>query len=282
MILEVFYNNLWAILVEHIRSLNLIIFALLRCCSVRIERFQFGWKHHKETLLSRNWKTKIDVITTLHLSCAVNTSNHLHIVIDVGQWLCKNHNALPLVGKCLWGMKRDTGRTSLIENNDINLSAVESTLQELLWNLTSLCYAVSSIIFDYNIFSTSQFANRISFCSQLCSNLVERTDEYVLCTLLYEGNKFIVCNFTLRTKFAWVYFYTCLFASPSAILRILHNRIKTSQKIFSECRFCHFLARNQLVKQCSHCVVKCDNRFSSSFYLSVNLINYCIHFERKH
>ena len=98
---QILNYNLTTILIQQVWSLNVVALTLLRGRCICIQRLQLGRKHHQETSLCRHWQSKIDIIASCHLSCAINTANHLHIVVDVCQRLGDNHGTLSLVTELL-------------------------------------------------------------------------------------------------------------------------------------------------------------------------------------
>ena len=101
----------------------------------------------------------------MYLPGTVNASNHLHVVIDVAEWLSDNHRPRTLVLKGNGRMKGDSGRSGLIDNDNVRCSAIEVT--DGLFRIGNALTAVIPVIFhDHMGLSSSHLAHIIAHPGQ--------------------------------------------------------------------------------------------------------------------
>ena len=114
-----------AVLVQEVRDVLERLRALSVCRGVRVERGHLFAEHGGRALLARHVRDEELVGRGCYLSGAEHAAKRLHEHVDVQFRLDDDHVPLFLVGEVLRGVQRDAGRTGLVDDERVQLAAVE-------------------------------------------------------------------------------------------------------------------------------------------------------------
>ena len=92
---------------------------------VGIQRSHLLREHRCWALLGRNARDELRIARRHHLPGAMHAAKHLHVGVDVALGLGEDHVTLALILHLFRSMERQTCRTSLIEDQDIEVAIVE-------------------------------------------------------------------------------------------------------------------------------------------------------------
>ena len=208
----------------------------------------------------------------MYLSRSVNTSYHLHIIVDVTQRLCNNHCTLTLVTKLLRSVKTNTSRSRLVKNKNIKLTIIKLTLHPLLVLVGSLSCNKLTFLIALNIHvSPSKFTYLITPLLQFLNHGIKRTDKHATCTITNEILQLIIRFLPRRPKLLWSNrhrsFCTITFNA------ILHYTFKTPQQTCSKSRLSNNFSCIIFLYTTLHRTFKSNNRMAASLNLFLYLIN---------
>ena len=116
----------------------------------------------------------------MYLSCAVYTANHLHIVVDVAEWLGDDHRPLTLVAELLRCVQADAGRGGLVEDEHVKLTIVELALHPLFVFVCPAFHHYTAFTVTLHVqVASGQLTDLIPHIVQPFNNGIKWTDENV-------------------------------------------------------------------------------------------------------